>query len=103
MSTPATKTDLFRRLVAERARICAGTFAPAPTLAEALRELDDHLLMLQLNEEDGDTREAMLENLAELTGAAERLRDRLLADVTADALRRVVAEAAADEPEGRAA
>jgi len=96
-----SKIELFRAMVSARARAFDLTYERPRTSADAILEMQEHLGMIGLNEEDGDTREAMLENLAELIGAADRFRDLLLLDAEEEAMAKALA--AMREDEGRAA
>lgn len=96
-----SKTGLFQAMVSARARAFDLTWDRPHTTADALLEIQEHLGMLGINEDQCDPPEVMLENLAELIGAAERLRDLLLLDADEEAMRRTLEAMRADE--GRAA
>lgn len=83
-------TDLFRQMIAAKARAFDLTYDRARTVGDAILEMQEHLGMLTMNDEDLDTRAAMLENLADLIAAAERMRDLLLPDVTEPELRATI-------------
>ena len=86
------KRGIFAAMIAARARAFDLTYDRPRTTADAILEMQEHLGMIGLNEEDGDTREAMLENLAELICAADRLRDLLLLDADESELARALEE-----------
>lgn len=82
----------FLRLIEVMAKSHDAESAPPSVAAEGIDEIEDHLDMLVINDDAGDSAEVMLQNCAALVGAAHRLAAVLLKDIKPERLPVIIAE-----------